>query len=263
VSPSPRKCRYESVSNIQIGLTNEGPIKDKVKVAYAILAEQGCCGPSENSKLKNRGYTPEELIGLPESVLAMSDGCGNPTALGAIREGDTVLDLGSGGGIDVFLAARKVGRTGRVIGLDMTPRMVESAHANLERLGLDNVEFKLDEIEHIPLADGSVDVIMSNCVICLSPDKDQVFREMFRVLRPGGRLAIADEVALKPFSSEEKADLEKWCECVTGAVTEAEYSDMLRRVGFERVYVKQIHRTMESGSGVFSAFISGAKPPRL
>jgi arsenite methyltransferase len=251
------------VSNIQVDLASEGPIKDRVKVAYTILAEQGCCGTSEGSKLKNRGYTPEELIGLPESVLAMSDGCGNPTAIGAIREGDTVLDLGSGGGIDVFLAARKVGRTGKVIGLDMTPRMVESAQANLARLGLDNVEFKLGEIEHIPLAAESVDIIMSNCVICLSPDKDQVFREMFRVLRPGGRLAIADEVALKPFSSKDKADPEKWCECVTGAVTENEYSDMLRRVGFEDVYVKQIHRTVESGSGVFSAFISGVKPFRL
>ena len=251
------------MSNIQAGLTSEGPIQDEVKVAYTILAEQSCCGPSENSKLGNRGYTPEELIGLPASVLALSDGCGNPTALGAMGEGDTVLDLGSGGGIDVFLAARKVGRTGRVIGLDMTPKMVESAQANLARLGLDNVEFKLGEIEHIPLAAESVDIIMSNCVICLSPDKDQVFREMFRVLQPGGRLAIADEVALKPFSSEEKADPEKWCECVTGAVTEAEYSNMLRQVGFENVYVKQIHRTMESGSGVFSAFISGAKPLRL
>ena len=145
----------------------------------------------------------------------------------------------------------------------MTPRMVESAQANLSRLGLDNVEFKLGEIEHIPLAAESVDIIMSNCVICLSPDKDQVFREMFRVLRPGGRLSIADEVALRPFSSEEKADPEKWCECVTGAVTEAEYFDMLRQVGFENIYVKRIHRTMESGSGVFSAFISGAKPLRL
>jgi len=251
------------VSDIQVGLSSERPIKDRVKVAYTILAEQGCCGPSEDSKLKNRGYAPEELIGLPESVLAMSDGCGNPTALGAMREGDTVLDLGSGGGIDVFLAARKVGPTGRVIGLDMTPRMIENAQANLARLGLVNVEFKLGEIEHIPLAPDSVDILMSNCVICLSPDKDQVFREMFRVLRPGGRLAIADEVALKPFSSEERADPEKWCECVTGAVTQADYSNMLRQVGFENVYVKQIHRTMESCSGVFSAFISGAKPLRL
>jgi len=251
------------VSTLQVDLAREGLIKNRVKVAYTILAEQGCCGPSEDSKLKNRGYTYEELTGLPESVLAMSDGCGNPTALGAISEGDTVLDLGSGGGIDVFLAARRVGRTGRVIGLDMTPRMVESAQANLVRLGLDNVEFKLGEIEHIPLAAESVDIIMSNCVICLSPDKDQVFREMFRVLRPGGRLSIADEVALRPFSSEEKADPEKWCECVTGAVTEAEYFDMLRQVGFENIYVKRIHRSMESGSGVFSAFISGAKPLRL
>ncbi len=191
----------------------------------------------------------------------MSDGCGNPTALGAIRDGDTVTDLGSGGGIDVFLAARKVGRTGRVIGLDMTPKMVESARANLAKLNLENVEFKLGEIEHIPLASDSVEVIMSNCVICLSPEKAQVFRELFRVLTPGGRLAIADEVALRPFTEEDRANLEKWCSCITGAVTEAEYSKTLQEVGFEQVYVRRLRKSVESNSAVFSAFISGAKAP--
>ncbi len=193
----------------------------------------------------------------------MSDGCGNPTALGTIRENDTVLDLGSGGGIDVFLAARIVGPKGRVIGLDMTPRMIENAQANLVRLKLDNVEFKFGEIENIPMAYESVDVMMSNCVICLSTDKERVFQEMFRVLRPNGRLAIADEVALKPFSNEEKADPEKWCTCITGAVTEAEYAAMLRQVGFDHVLVQQIHRIVESTPGVFSAFISGIKPSRF
>ena len=247
-------------SNFLVDLASEGPIKEKVKVTYTVLAEQGCCGPSNNAKLANRGYTVEELKGLPESVLAMSDGCGNPTALGSIRDGETVLDLGSGGGIDVFLAARRVGANGRVIGLDLTPGMIEGARANLAKLGLENVEFKQGEIEHIPLADMSVDVIMSNCVICLSPEKEQVFREMFRVMRPGGRLAIADEIALKQFSNEEKADPEKWCQCVTGAVTQSEYSDLVRRAGFERVSVHRIHRNVESGPGVFSAFISGTKP---
>ncbi len=244
-------------------MPKDGPIKENVKTAYTHLAEeaeQSCCGPSDTEKLSDRGYSLEELQGLPESVLTMSDGCGNPTALGAMREGDTVLDLGSGGGIDVFLAARKVGRTGKVIGLDMTPKMVESARANLARLNLENVEFKLGEIEHIPVASDSVDMIMSNCVICLSPDKEQVFREMFRVLRPGGRLAIADEVALKPFSSEEKADPEKWCMCITGAVTEADYSGTLQKAGFEQVYVQRLRRSIESTAGVFSAFISGTKP---
>ncbi len=244
-------------------MTGDGRIKENVKTAYTILAqeaEQSCCESSETHKLANRGYSTEELQGLPESVLTMSDGCGNPTALGTIKEGDTVLDLGSGGGIDVFLAARKVGKTGKVIGLDMTPKMVESARANLARLNLENVEFKLGEIEHIPVANGSVDIIMSNCVICLSPDKEQVFREMFRALRPGGRLAIADEVALNPFSSEEKADPEKWCRCITGAVTEAEYSRTLQEAGFEQVNVHRLRRSMESNTGVFSAFITGAKP---
>jgi arsenite methyltransferase len=244
-------------------MPNDGLIKENVKNAYAKLAvvvEQSCCGVSETEKLANRGYSAEELQGLPESVLTMSDGCGNPTALGRIREGDTVLDLGSGGGIDVFLAAQKVGRTGRVIGLDMTPKMIESARANLAKLSLRNVEFKLGEIEHIPVPSNSVDVIMSNCVICLSPEKEQVFREMFRVLRPGGGLAIADEVALRQFSGVERADPEKWCQCITGAVTETEYSNMLRHVGFEKVYVKQLRRSMETNDRVFSAFISGVKP---
>jgi arsenite methyltransferase len=241
-------------------MTSDGPIKENVKEAYTLLAENSCCGTPETSKLANRGYISEELKGLPESVLTMSDGCGNPTALGAIRDGDTILDLGSGGGIDVFLAARKVGRAGRVIGLDMTPKMVESSRANLAKLNLENVEFKLGEIEHIPLASDSVDVVMSNCVICLSPEKEQVFREMFRVLRPGGRLAIADEVALRPFTEEDRADPEKWCSCITGAVTEAEYSKTLQEVGFEQVYVRRLHRPMERNAGVFSAFISGAKP---
>jgi arsenite methyltransferase len=244
-------------------MKGDGPIKESVKKAYtelAVIAEQNCCGSAKTDRLANRGYSNEELENLPESVLTMSDGCGNPTALGKIREGDVVLDLGSGGGIDVFLAAQKVGRTGKVIGLDMTPRMIESARSNLTKLNLENVEFKLGEIEHIPLAGDSVDVITSNCVICLSPEKQQVFREMFRVLRPRGRVAIADEVALRPFSDEERGDPEQWCKCVTGAVTEAEYSKMLQQVGFEEVYVKRLYRSMEANDRVFSAFISGVKP---
>lgn len=189
----------------------------------------------------------------------MADGCGNPTGLGRISEGDVVLDLGSGGGVDVFLASRKVGPNGKVVGLDMTPEMVNRAEANAVKLGVSNVEFKLGEIENIPLGDESVDVIMSNCVICLSIDKERVFKEMFRVLRPGGTLAIADEVALRSFSEEEKNDPQKWCNCITGAVTEGAYSEMLERVGFQEVYVKQL-RPGGPVSGVYSAFISGTKP---
>ncbi len=237
-------------------------IREAVKESYASLAknaDQTCCDSAKPAKLVRYGYSSEELQSLPESVIAMADGCGNPTALGEIREGDTVLDLGSGGGVDVFLASRKVGPNGKVIGLDMTPDMVNRARANAVKLNVANVEFKLGEIENIPLEDESVDVVMSNCVICLSPDKERVFREMFRVLRPGGRLAIADEVALRLFSEKEKADPGKWCSCVTGAVTEGIYTAMLENAGFEEVYVKQLRKVGEASPGVFSAFISGRK----
>ncbi len=242
-------------------------IKQAVKVAYGSLAtgrtiplDQGCCEPSTGEKLLRYGYTQEELSSLPESVIAMSDGCGNPTGLGMIREGETVLDLGSGGGIDVFLASRRVGERGRVVGLDMTPEMVERARANAQKANLANVEFRLGEIENIPAKDGSMDVIISNCVICLSPDKGKVFREMFRVLKPGGRLAIADEVALQPFTKEEREDSAKWCSCVTGAVTEDEYAAALRDAGFESVYVRRLRPPGELNPGVFSAFVSATKP---
>ncbi len=199
---------------------------------------------------------------LPESVVVMADGCGNPTGLGMVREGETVLDLGSGGGIDVFLASKRVGRTGKVIGLDMTPEMIQRANDNARKMNLRNVEFKFGEIEQIPLNDGVIDVIMSNCVICLSPDKERVFREMFRVLKPGGRLAIADEIALKPFSREERSDAEKWCKCITGAITETEYAFTLERAGFGEVYVKRLRPSVESSAAIFSAFVSAVKSMR-
>lgn len=248
-------------------MAESGKIKQAVKSAYGSLAtsraiplEQGCCEPATKDKLLRYGYTAEELGSLPESVIAMSDGCGNPTGLGMIREGETVLDLGSGGGIDVFLASMKVGQQGKVIGLDMTPEMVQKAKANAQRANLFNVEFRLGEIESMPIEDSSVDVIISNCVICLSPDKGKVFREMFRVLKPGGRLAIADEVALRPFTKEEKEDSAKWCSCVTGAITEEEYSWALRRAGFGDAYVKQLRPSGEVNQAVFSAFVSATKP---
>ena len=206
------------------------------------------------------GYTQEELSSLPESVVALSDGCGNPTGLGMIREGETVLDLGSGGGIDVFLASRKVGMRGRVIGLDMTPEMVQEATANAQGANLANVEFRLGEIESLPFGDERVDIIISNCVICLSPDKGKVFAEMYRVLKHGGRLAIADEVALRPFSKDETGDSTRWCSCVTGAITEREYASALSGAGFKDVYVKQLRKPGEVNPAVFSAFVSAVKP---
>lgn len=245
-------------------------IKRSVRKAYASLAEersveadQSCCGPMTGSridKLLRYGYSSDELEGLPESVIVMADGCGNPTGLGMIKEGDTVLDLGSGGGIDVLLASRNVGPRGRVIGLDMTPQMIRRARENARKMNLANVEFKLGEIEKIPLDDKSVDVIVSNCVICLSPEKEEVFREMFRVLKPGGRLAIADEIATRPFSKEERLDADKWCGCITGAITEEEYRRTLENLMFEEVYVRKLRPSAESAPGVFSAFVSAVKP---
>ena len=233
--------------------------------SYSSLAKGAelatCCDSTRTDKLLRYGYSAEELASLPESVVAMSDGCGNPTGLGMIREGNVILDLGSGGGIDVLMASRKVGKTGRVIGLDMTPEMVNRATATAKRMGATNVEFKLGEIEQIPLGDETVDVIMSNCVICLSPEKEKVFQEMSRVLRKGGGLAIADEVAVRPFSEEEKGDPGKWCSCITGAVTESRYREMLEDAGFTEVYVKQLRPSMSGPSqGVFSAFVSAVKP---
>ncbi len=241
-------------------------VKQAVRSAYGSLAKErtipldtGCCEPATKEKLVRYGYSQEELDSLPESVIAMSDGCGNPTGLGIIREGETVLDLGSGGGIDVFLASRKVGGWGKVIGLDMTPEMVQKARENARRANLANVEFRLGEIESLSLEDGSVDVIISNCVICLSPDKRKVFSEMYRVLKAGGRLAVADEVALRPFTNEEREDSAKWCSCVTGAITEKEYSSALVDAGFGDVYVKQLRRPGELNPAVFSAFVSATK----
>ncbi len=241
-------------------------IKEAVRSAYGSLAtnrsiplESGCCQPASSEKLLSYGYTADELDALPESVRVMSDGCGNPTGLGMIRSGETVLDLGSGGGIDVFLASRRVGPSGKVIGLDMTPEMVRKASDSALKAGLQNVEFRLGEIERLPLDDSSVDVIVSNCVICLSPDKGKVFSEMFRVLKPGGRLAIADEVALRPFTNEERDDSAKWCSCVTGAITENEYSAALSKVGFSGVYVRRLRPPGDLNPAVFSAFVSATK----
>ena len=248
-------------------MSGEEGVKQAVRSAYGSLArertiplETGCCEPATKEKLVSYGYTSEELASLPESVVVMSDGCGNPTGLGMIGEGETVVDLGSGGGIDVFLASRRVGQKGKVIGLDMTPEMVNKARENAHKANLANVEFRLGEIENLPLDKDSVDVIISNCVICLSPDKGKVFREMFRVLKSGGRLAIADEVAVRPFTKEERDDATRWCSCVTGAITEKEYAHALSDAGFKEVYVKQLRRPGELNPAVFSAFVSGRKP---
>lgn len=229
-------------------------IKKFVKERYAGLAREktppscsscsdessscspGCCSPGVTSgEIKTYAealYTKQELETLPEEIRNISWGCGNPTAIAELKEGEVVLDLGSGGGLDCFLAAQKVGERGKVIGLDMTLEMVSLARNNADRMGISNVQFRLGEMEHMPVADDSIDVIISNCVINLSPDKDAVFKEAFRVLKPGGRLCVSDIVLLQELPLELKESLDQWAECVSGAIDKNLYLDKLHAAGF-------------------------------
>jgi SAM-dependent methyltransferase len=203
-------------------------------------ADGACCGGSTADRASEQslrvGYTAEDLASLPEGA-NLGLGCGNPTAIAALRQGETVVDLGSGGGIDCFLAARRVGPSGRVIGVDMTPDMLERARAAARRSGLENVEFRLGEIEHLPLADASADVIISNCVINLSPNKRQVFREASRVLRSGGRVAVSDIVLLADLPPALRSDLGLCASCVAGALRKEQYLEAIRLAGFRDVRV--------------------------
>lgn len=210
-------------------------------------ASSGCgCGSSSSADAQaSRLYPASELEVLPDDVTGLSMGCGDPITLASLQPGQTVLDLGSGGGIDCFMAARKVGEAGHVIGVDMTAEMLEKARANQAKLGFNNVEFRLGEIEHLPVANGSVDVIISNCVINLSPDKPQVFREAFRVLRPGGRLALSDIVTDGPLPQEIKDDLSAWAGCVSGALDVKEYIASLEAVGFTGIEVTPVYFSQE------------------
>jgi len=217
-----------------------------VREKYGAIAEgrtAGCCGDScgcgggtTTVSAAALGYSATDTAALPEGA-DLGLGCGAPTAHADIHPGDVVLDLGSGAGIDVFVAARATGPTGRVIGVDMTPAMLERARHNAAKAGVGNVEFRLGEIEHLPVADASVDAVISNCVINLSPDKPAVFREAFRALRPGGRLAVSDLVLSRPLPEEARRSADLWCGCVAGASLEAEYLDAIRAAGFERVEV--------------------------
>ncbi len=227
----------------------EEEIKKAVREGYASLAKgdgfccaatSTCCGGAQTDMVrslsKQIGYTDEDLNSVPEgSNLGL--GCGNPVALASLREGEVVLDLGSGAGFDCFLAAQRVGESGVVIGVDMTPEMLEKARKNAEKGGFGNVEFRLGEIEHLPVADSSVDVIISNCVINLAPDKDQVFREAYRVLKPGGRLMISDIVLLGELPPQVMSSIEAYIGCVAGALRKEDYLGSIRRAGFEEVEV--------------------------
>jgi len=201
-------------------------------------SESSCCGATDDSEQFNmvsKLYQDPDVTDLPAEVTDISLGCGDPITLAALTPGQVVLDLGSGGGIDCFLAAKKVGPSGRVIGVDMTASMIERARANKEQLGADNVEFRLGEIEHLPVADSTVDVIISNCVVNLSPDKPQVFREAFRTLKPGGKLAVSDIVTDGPLPDAIKNNLSAWAGCVAGALDVKDYIAAIEAAGFTDV----------------------------
>lgn len=223
---------------------NSVNLRNQVRERYAGIArdEGGCCSTTascggSNDYSQKLGYSAEELAALPEGA-ELGLGCGNPTAIAALSRGETVLDLGSGAGVDCFLAARAVGEAGRVIGVDMTAEMLSRARSNAHKGGYSNVEFRLGEIENLPVADATVDVILSNCVINLSTDKQQVFREAYRVLKSGGRLAISDIVALQPLPEAIRADVSHYTGCVAGAALVNDVEQMLQQVGFSSIRVK-------------------------
>jgi SAM-dependent methyltransferase len=217
-----------------------------------------CCGPDP---ISSDLYTDAEIGAIPPEALLASLGCGNPTALAELKPGETVLDLGSGGGIDVLLSARRVGPAGKAYGLDMTAEMLALARENQHKSGLTNVEFLEGEIEHIPLPDGSVDVIISNCVINLSADKDQVLREAFRVLKPGGRFAVADVVVSGgEVPPELRRNMDLWAGCVSGALADPEYRRKLRQAGFEAVEIESARLYQVGGATFMNALIRARKP---
>jgi arsenite methyltransferase len=225
----------------------QGEIRKAVRDGYGRIAKNAgsCCLPAASccgggslvEKISQRiGYSPEEMETVPEGA-NLGLGCGNPVALASLKEGETVVDLGSGAGFDAFLAARAVGESGRVIGVDMTPEMLDKARGNARKGNYGNVEFRLGEIENLPVADRTADIIISNCVINLSPDKERVFSEAFRVLKPGGRLMVSDIVLLNRLSDELKESIEAYVGCVAGAVMKEDYLRAIRGAGFGEVRV--------------------------
>jgi len=264
-------------------------IKQTVKEKYGQAAlrvaggERGSCGGTGTcgcDPVSSNLYDAAETAALPEGAVLASLGCGNPTAVAELREGETVLDLGSGGGIDVLLSARRVGPTGKAYGLDMTDEMLSLARENQRRAGVENVEFLEGDIEAIPLPDASVDVIISNCVVNLAADKRRVISEAFRVLKPGGRLAVSDVVVRGEVPAEVRSSMELWVGCVAGALTEQEFHSLLWQAGFERIDIEPTRiyefedaKAFLSGSGldtevlarevggrVMGAFIRARKP---
>jgi len=202
-----------------------------------------CCTPTAMIDIDtiSKIYETPDAAELPDDVTMLSLGCGDPVTLASLNPGETVLDLGSGGGIDCFLAAKRVGETGHIIGVDMTAQMIEKARANKTKIGIKNVEFRLGEIEHLPVADDTVDVIISNCVINLSTDKPQVFREAFRALKPGGRLSVSDIVTDGPLPDEIKNNLSAWAGCIAGALDVKDYIAAIENAGFEDVELTPVY----------------------
>lgn len=232
------------VSEVTGNGVSENPREDDIRRAvrdrYKQLAlkEVPCCSQPDGADCGCRGIYPSaEMLSLPAEALVASAGCGNPTAIAELEEGMVVVDLGSGGGIDVFLASRQVGPTGRIYGIDATPEMISRARKTARENGFDNVEFRLGEIEHIPLGSGLADVVISNCVVNLSPDKEQVFMEALRILKPGGKLAVSDMVLLRALPPELKKDMLAWSSCLSGALLEEDYIEAIESAGFERVEV--------------------------
>jgi SAM-dependent methyltransferase len=234
-------------------------VKDKYgKAALRVTSgESACCGSGEADPITSNLYACSETAELPAEAVAASLGCGNPTALAQLVPGETVLDLGSGGGIDVLLSARRVGPTGKAYGLDMTDEMLALARENQRKAGVSNVEFLKGEIEHVPLPDDTVDVIISNCVINLSADKDRVFAEAFRVLKPGGRFAVSDVVVRGEVPADIRRSVELWIGCVAGALSEDDYRAKLVKAGFTdvdieptRIYRAEDAREFLAGAGL-------------
>ncbi len=252
-----------------------------VQASYGALATGGCCGatptqsccsPSSNAMelvesgqpevvLYETGYTAEQIALVPAEAADLALGCGNPTAMASLQPGETVLDIGSGAGIDAFYAARRVGPRGRVIGLDMTPAMIERARRSAAAAGLSQVEFRLGQAEAMPVEDGTVDVILSNCVINLAEDKGRVFEEAYRVLKPGGRLSISDMVTAGPLPMDLRGDPQLWGGCIYGALPEREYLDLVRQAGFVDVVGRRgLSGGQVAGVEVYSLSVTARKP---
>ena len=213
-------------------------MKEFIKNRYGGIAktEKSCCGPSIQYIEREIGYSEQDLKNVPDSAF-LGLGCGNPVAVANLKEGETVLDLGSGGGIDVFLASKKVGTDGKVIGVDMTEEMVERAKASAMKFGYRNVEFRLGEIENLPLEDETVDTIISNCVINLSPDKLKVFQEAFRVLKPKGKLIVSDIVTRGELPEEVRKNFDAWAGCISGALKKVQYINTIKKAGFREIKI--------------------------